>query len=214
MIYPYRMIYFFGADGTGKTTQANLAASNLRKHGFKVWRASIKQHHTFAYMFLKLMPSKNLQGESVHYYGFSDNLTAKIRAPWKILELASVFPALIYKIYIPMLLGYIVVCDRYLFDTLATLSYFLKDPRILSGLPSKILQCFIPKKSLLVLFEAENIDIFTRKQDEPLTLKLLEYYRQSYRQLTWWSGRKIITINTSKLSVKEVQTQMLTAMGF
>lgn len=203
------MIYFFGSDGTGKTTHADLVSSYLNMKGFKTWRASVKQHHTLSFLFLKLLTRKSPQGQATNYYGFPDDLACKIRTPWKILELASLAPAVFYRVLIPLSMGYVVVCDRYLLDSLVTLSYFLKEPKITLGTIAKLSVKLIPQNSFLVYFEADTNVILQRKKDEPLTPQLVEYYKNAYRDLAKWSGLTIIAMDTSADSVKEVQDKIL-----
>ncbi len=203
------MVYLFGSDGTGKTTHADLLALYLERKGYRTRRATVKQHHTLSYVLLKLLTYKKPDKESINYFGFDNQLGRKIRAPWKILELISVIPAVFYRVLLPLFLGYLVVCDRYLIDTLVTLSYFLKDPKILSSPASKLLLKLIPKRSLLFCFEADTNTILQRKKDEPLTVQLIDYYKNAYRHLSQWSGLRAILIDTSNNSVEEVQAKIL-----
>jgi len=203
------MIYFFGPDGTGKTTHADLTALYLRRKGYRTWRTSIKQHHTFAYLLLKLLSSGNPSGRAVSYYGFSAELKRKIRTPWKTLELVSLFPALLYRVLLPLLLGYIVVCDRYVLDTLVTLSYFLDDQRLLLSIYAKLLALMIPKNAVLFYMNANAETILKRKRDEPITLELIEYYKWAYQALVKQLKLKTITIDTSIAHVEDVQKIIL-----
>jgi thymidylate kinase len=203
------MIYFFGSDGTGKTTHADLIALYLRRKGYRTWRASVKQHHTFAYLLLKLLSGGKPGGRALSYYGFSDELKRKIRTPWKILELVSLFPALLYRVLLPQLLGCIVVCDRYVLDTLVSLSYFLKDQRLISGICAKLLASMIPKNAVLFYMNADAETILKRKRDEPITLELIEYYKWAYQTLIKQLRLKTIIIDTSIAQVENVQKIIL-----
>jgi len=204
----YRMIYFFGPDGSGKTTHADLVAASLRRRGYKVWRTSIKQHHTIAYLLLKLISMGSYNLQTFSYYGFREDITYKIRKPWKIVEFLGLIPALLYRVYIPMLMGYILVCDRYVLDTLVTLSFFLKDPKIISGSLARILLKLIPKNSLLVYFDAETKTIKARKQDEPLSIELITYYRYMYAFLSRLYNLDVVKIETTHVPINDVQRKI------
>ena len=203
-----RMIYFFGPDGTGKTTHAELTSQYLRKRGYKTWRVSVKQHHTFSYLLLKLL-SGGKHGQAISYYGFDDGLKQKIKTPWKILELLSLFPAILYRVLLPLLLGYTVICDRYVLDTLVSLSYFLDDQKLISSIFAKLLTSMIPKDSVLFYMNADTKVILQRKRDEPITQKLIEYYKWAYEALMEQLKLKIITIDTSIARVEDVQKIIL-----
>ncbi len=200
------MIYFFGPDGTGKTTHAELVWIYLRKKGYRAWRTSIKQHHTFSHLLLNLISAhKNPNGQAISYYGFSSELKQRIKTPWKILELISLLPAIIYRVFLPSLLGYIVICDRYVLDTLVALSYFLNEPKLISTTCARSLVKLIPKGSLLIYLNADTSVILQRKRDEPLTAQLIEYYKKAYDALMRWLGLPVITIDTSTTTVEDVQ---------
>jgi len=199
------MIYFFGPDGTGKTTHAELTAWYLKKMGYRVWRASVKQHHTLSYLLLKLLSRKNPGTQAINYYGFNYELGRRIKTPWKILELISLLPAVVYRVLLPLCLGYIVVCDRYVLDTLVVLSYFLKEPKMISGKSAKLLVKLIPKDSLLIHLDADTDVILHRKRDELLTEQIIKYYKEAYRDLMKKLNLVAITINTGTAMIEEVQ---------
>ncbi len=209
--FPYKLVYFFGSDGTGKTTHADMISSYLAKRGLRIWRASIKQHHTLSFLFLKLFNAQK-NNSAMNYYGFNGELALRIRTPWKILELISLGPALFSRVFLPSMLGFVVVCDRYLLDTLVTLSYFLKEPNLVSGKLAQLIVKLIPKKSFLVYFEADTKIILERKKDEPLTEQLIEYYKKSYRFLARNSGLKITLIDNSACSKTVVQAKLQSLM--
>ncbi|MEM3739763.1 MAG: hypothetical protein QXP84_03110 [Candidatus Korarchaeum sp.] len=206
----YKLIYFFGPDGTGKTTHANLIADYLRLRGFKVWRSRIKYHHTFAYVLLKLMNFCGYNVNIISYYGFPKELAHKINSIWKIIEFFSLLLAIFYRIYLPMLLGYIVVCDRYVLDSIATLSYFLKDQRFSLSIFARILVELIPKNSLLVFFDAEIDVIIIRKLDEPLNAKLIMYYKRIYLMLLKMYNLKVEKIDTTGIHTWRVHEEVTT----
>ena len=203
------MIYFFGSDGTGKTTHADLVSMHLRSNGYRTTRVSIKQHHTFAFVLLKLLTRSTPQSQAVNYYGFGGDFGRRIKTPWKILEVSSLVPALFRKVFVPLSMGNVVVCDRYLLDTLVTLSYFLKEPEMVSGNLAKLLIQLIPKNSLLVYFETDTDTILKRKQDEPLTKQLVEYYKHAYRTFAGWPSLPIVMVDTTAVSIQEVQEKIL-----
>jgi thymidylate kinase len=202
------MVYLFGSDGTGKTTHADLLAKYLERNGYRIRRATVKQHHTLSYVLLKLLTYKKPDRESINYYGFNCQLGKRIRTPWKIIELVSVVPAVFYRVLLPLFFGYLVICDRYLLDTLVTLSYFLAEPKFLSSRASKVLLRLIPKRSLLVYCEADTDLILQRKKDEPLTAQLVEYYKSAYRKLSRWCGLEMVIVDTGKNSADEVQAKL------
>ncbi len=208
----YKMVYFFGPDGTGKTTQAKLVSSWLKEKGFRVWRTSVKHHHMLSYLVLKLLYSRGPKKEVISHHGFDDALARRIRTPWKFLELASLLLVIFYRVILFMLLGYVVVCDRYVLDTLVVLSYFLKNPKLMAGTSVKLVTKLIPRNSLLLYLDAETDVILWRKKDEPLTTRLIEYYRRAYKILVKQlerMGLTIVQIDTTSTSIEDVYKLVL-----
>jgi dTMP kinase len=99
-----RFVVFEGLDGSGQDTQAKLFAEYLRKQGFKVWLTS--------------EPSKDLAslGVTIRYI-----LTNEPRFPAESLQLLMVADRALHVEKIKKYLsdGYVVVCVRYLYSTLA-----------------------------------------------------------------------------------------------
>lgn len=209
----YKLIYFFGPDGTGKTTHADLIAARLRLMGFRVWRTGIKHHHTIAYLILELMKRGGYDIQMINYYGFHEKLVDKIKTVWKFIEIISFFMAWIYRVCLPALLGYIVVCDRYVLDTLVTLSYFLKDPKFIISNFARLLVKLIPKNSILFYLEADTQIIMFRKLGEPLTFELVEYYKQMYALSMKIYGIRAKNINTSTETIQSVQEKIASIIG-
>ncbi len=201
----FMLIYFFGPDGTGKTTHAELTSLYLKRKGYRAWRASVKQHHTLSYLFLRLLSLGNPQRRATNYYGFNNELKRRIKTPWKILELTSLLPAVIYRVFLPLLLGYIVVCDRYVLDTLVALSFFLKDQKLLVGASAKLLVELMPKKTLLIHLDADTDVILQRKKDEPLTERLIEFYKKGYSDILKEFRLATTYLDTSFSTTEDVQ---------
>jgi thymidylate kinase len=205
----YRLVYFFGPDGTGKTTQADLVALYLRRRGVRVLRATVKQHHTLSYLLLRLLRNNDADYLRVNYFGFDDATSQRIRRPWKVLELFSLMPAIVYRVLLPQFLGYTVVCDRYVIDTVVVLSYFLKDRHFVSGNAAKLLVRLIPKHALLIHLDTNTKTILARKRDEPLTRELVDYYRNAYYDTVQLFSLPVVTIDTTYASVEAVQQKVL-----
>lgn len=136
-------------------------------------------------------------------------LVQRIKGTWKILELISLIPAVIYRVLLPLLLGYVVICDRYVLDTLVALSYFLGEPEMISRKSARLLINLIPENSLLIHLDADTDIILQRKKDEPLTEQLIKYYKKAYRDILRRFGLVAMTIDTSIATIDDVQEAIL-----
>jgi len=197
------MIYLFGADGTGKTTHADLIDSRLRALGHKSWRAHVKHHHTFSYLLLRMFNGS--QGhDPLRYYGFGVEFKG-LNTPWKILEIISLAPAIIYRVFLPSLLGYTIVADRYVIDSLVALAYFLRDQDLITNRFGRLLLKLLPRDGLIIHLDASTKKILERKRDEPLTPQFLDWQLEAYRNLASRMDSSILTIDTTSAPVQTVQ---------
>lgn len=197
-----RLIYFFGVDGVGKTTHAALLDQYIACSGQRTTRATVKQHHTFAFVLLTLFRMMGLIDRRGFYHGFGDEFSSKIRPIWRWLELLSIIPPIVLRVYLPMILGYVVICDRFVIDTAVSVSYFLRER---SERLVYILLSLIPKRSTLILLDADPLVIMRRRSDEPITVELVRFSRSMYRELSRRVTCEVLALNTTDLSTSEVQ---------
>lgn len=204
-----RLVYFYGSDGVGKTTHAKIALYVLRRLGIPAVHTNLKLHHTLSYFILKLVLG---QGSLEWYLGFPEPTRTKIRRPLAILEILSTFIALFFRIILFWMLGYTIVCDRYVIDTLVTLSAFLGDRKILNNWFAETMLKTIPHDSLLIHLDSDANTILSRKKDEPLTRSLINYYRKIYHAYTSYLYEdrfRILVINTSRKSILDTAKKYL-----
>src|SRR4030067_2536974 len=115
------LIAFFGADGTGKSTHATLLVNNLQSHNRRVRKVWIRSPHTAAFLMANILIGVGFRRSVLNPFGIEKELPAVnmnrgIRIMWSIMELFSVMPAILFRVYIPLFLGYAVVAERYVVD--------------------------------------------------------------------------------------------------
>ena len=115
-----------GVDGSGKTTIAREITKHLVTKGFKVRMVWVKSLHTLAYLiyvfYSKLWGIEyivNPTGRIVEHY--CTQWMRKLGTLWIIIEFISVIPWIII-VYLYNIMGYLVICDRFLIDFLVTVS--------------------------------------------------------------------------------------------
>jgi thymidylate kinase len=191
-----RAIIFFGSDGTGKTTQANILVGKLRGRGIRTKKTWIRGRHTLAFVVSKVLQKLNQERPMVpdryHLWFLLDtNETIRTRV-WSLLEFVSVVPLVVYRMYVPLLLGYRVVAERYVVDTVIFNQYYIGhsfDPY------GRILMRMVPKNSLLIHLDGLERDILKRRSEDGTPLAFVEYQLKTYRSLA--STLHALTINTS-----------------
>jgi hypothetical protein len=125
---------------------------------------------------------------------------------WVFLEVIGVFPWVLFRFYLPRLLGYAVVCDRYVLDTIVSLAYTCNDESIFK-FPSSILFSFIPKDVYLVHLTGDAFALKRRSKEGRVVKNSLEFQTRHYRTLAASLNAK--TIDTSKLDVKQTQAEIM-----
>ncbi len=126
------IVVFTGIDGCGKTLVSRLLALKLSKRGLSVRILWIKSLHTLAYIVYRLFTKLHGFEYIVNPKGmiaehFCTSWMKRLGGLWGLIEFASILPWLAI-VYVYKLLGYTIICDRFLVDFLATVSLRIGDP--------------------------------------------------------------------------------------
>lgn len=118
---PGKLIAFSGIDGAGKTTQINLLMEELKAHGRQAIHFWSRGGYTRSFLIIK-KAIRGIFGRRLPPPGLSSDRDKAFRKPaisiaWMALAMCDLI--LVYGIYfrIMMLMGRIVVADRYVQDT-------------------------------------------------------------------------------------------------
>lgn len=189
-----RAIIFFGADGTGKTTQANILVGKLKVRGFKTKKIWIRGRHSLAFViskvFQKLNQEKLLAPDALA--GLIDARKTPGTRLWSLFEFVSVVPLVLSRMYVPLLLGYRIVAERYVVDTVVFNQYRFGHPFDSYG---RILLRMVPKNSLFIHLDGFDTDIIERRAEDGTPPHFIQYQLANYRSLA--STLHALTINTS-----------------
>lgn len=202
--YP-RVIVFFGPDGAGKTTHARHVIRDLRFHKRRTKWAWLRGRHSLAFFlaefftkhgYFTLLTAPN----GVSFKVFDPKLFPNFQRFWEVVEFVSVLPWIILRVHLPRILGYTVVAERYVVDTVVYLSYWLGRD-FLQHFTTKILLSFIPKDSLLFHMDAQTQLLLERARNDTVTTDYIEFQREVYCILA--KTLSATTIDTSKYTVSE-----------
>ena len=231
-----RVIAFFGPDGAGKSTQAELLVNFLSSRGFRVRRAWVRSTHTFAYLLWILFYKLNLcddrsgvlgkmrTGFAVSYlkessYGAVSPITMSppilrgvvSRWIWATIEVVSIVPVVVLQVYLPLLLGRVVVAERFVVDSIASIAYFLGEEGFAEGWHAWFLLRLVPRGTVFVFVDADYGTILLRRKEVAGPREYTEFHRRLYEKMSKIVGA--LYVNTSSLSVEEANERILGFVG-
>lgn len=159
-----------GIDGVGKTTHVNLILEYLREKGIKCQYKWLRFHHLFSLPLLafcriagytRLSTLGNSQKCSYHEFYKSRFVSAVY--PWILFFDTFLFTTV--KVYIPMLFGTSIVCDRFVYDTLIDIAVATKNHNIYKRPIGKLFLKLIPKNARFVTLVLDKSTIFSRRPE-------------------------------------------------
>ncbi len=170
-------ICLFGPDGSGKSTLALDLSRALSDKGKKVKVSWVRGTHTVASLiarFLATFPS--LRGGDNPYYHIT--IPSKLRPLWVVIEFVSIIPLWIFRVMIPNLLGYVVLCERSMVDFIVWISVTTHYPTFISSFIGRITLALALRTSSNVYVRANLSTLKSRRQGETvpsLSLQLALY---------------------------------------
>jgi hypothetical protein len=164
-----RFVYLTGADGTGKSTHARLLIAHLARLG-------VRCHHVWLrYPFFLSAPLlayarwrgyswyETREGVRHGYWAFARSRLLRALLPWTLLIDAAL--AALRRVYLPLWLGYVVVCERFVLDMLVDLAVALEEPGLYARLPGCLYRRLIPHGSAVICLDLDASTIRARRPD-------------------------------------------------
>ncbi len=228
---PARFVHFFGPDGSGKSTQVNLLVDYYQNQGIKVKKFWLRSPHTFAYLLWKFLVFIGFYRCIENAVGVQVKIPAIQRSSflkkfWSIVELLSVLP-LIARAKLYLSRGYSLIAERYIFDTITTVAFFLDDSAFSRSIFSRIFLRFLPNETAFIFLDADFETIYKRRakfysmprstnrrffrNDEPPSPNLepysfIDFQRKLYAEFA--RSYSACVIDTSNSSVEETFSQI------
>ena len=199
------LICFMGIDGSGKTTLAKRLVEELTKHSIKcgyLWWLEAENSVLRRTLRFLNHPSNEKSGESKLYNPRkSPNFFMRI---YQYLALLDYLRQLISKVWLPINLGKVVVCDRYIYDTIIAFSIEFNYPQRKLQRMLKLFSSLSPKPDIFFLVDVPEGVAFKRKDDIP-SIESLSKPMAMYRELGKQMDVKIID---GTKNLKELNTYL------
>lgn len=202
-------ICFVGIDGSGKTTLATMLNEAIKEHGVRskcVYGRFISVLLKFLVEFTKKLLS--LRGKNMNDYAqraatkeqlFKNRLLAHIYHYFVFLDyLFQIF----IKIRLPLMLNQSIICDRYIYDTVADLAvdFSYTNERTQSLLRNYLR--FAPKPDLVFFIDLPEEVAFQRGKEDIPSPAYLSKRRGIYLRMSQWDEMVVLdgTRNIKELS--------------
>ena len=157
-------VIFFGVDGVGKTTHATRLSELYMKKGYRVKRCWLRARHSLSYLVSQILlklgyPAVVKQGN----IEILDSRHLPEKRIWSLLEFISVLPWILTRMNLPLLLGYVVIAERYMVDTIVYNRYYIGEE---FSPYERILLKMIPQNALLIHLDADKQELQERRQGD------------------------------------------------
>jgi hypothetical protein len=198
-----RFIYIAGADGTGKSTQAELLAKRLKSRGVHCRRLWLRfpffsSLPLLAYARWKGFSWYEENGQARHgYWNFKNSWILRLFLPWMLLLDAAL--AAFFRIYVPLLMGTTIVCERFVLDMLVDLAVAFRDQYIFQHLSSRLYLRLLPHKTTIFVLDLDAETIQERRADLRLDRSLASKVAMFRQMATVYS----LPILSSKMPIPE-----------
>jgi dTMP kinase len=182
------VICFSGMDGSGKTTQLTKLSKCLEKRGLKYkyvrlrWAAFISFPFLAFCRMLKYTRRRVIRGTVFLEHRFYRN--SAIAKTWTWLFCVDMLMFWIYRFKIPLMMGYHVLCDRFVYDAMVDVMCDTRQPELHSSLAGRLLLSLVPNDSLTLFFDLDEQQAFKRKTDIP-SINYLAQRRKLFSQLAF-----------------------------
>ncbi|GAH62507.1 unnamed protein product, partial [marine sediment metagenome] len=129
---------------------------------------------------------------------------------WCAIEVASVLPLILFRVYIPLLLGYTLVAERYVIDSIVTIAYFINDFGFLTSLGARLLLQFIPKDAVFIHLDSDYKTLMKRRGRNVEVKNFIDFQRVAYEKMEKLVN--VISINTSILDIRQTSEKIMQAL--
>ncbi|MEM4468894.1 MAG: hypothetical protein QXS32_07520 [Candidatus Nezhaarchaeales archaeon] len=224
MFLKSKLIYILGPEGAGKTTTANLLSHYIRSGWTdKVKITEIRSSHLYVYLLKSLL----MKLGRVEYYKYPRGFLIKridrlyLSRIIKFLlfaELTAIVVLALIKVRLHLLLGYVVICTRYVIDTIIDLlAYTLVAPQgrlLVYKFIMPILLRLIPEGLPIIYLDA-NYDVLVKRYEERNSYleppNWISFYRSMSRAIlrAVLGHYKVVVIDTSSKSRSQIFKEVL-----
>ena len=199
-----------GIDGAGKTTHVKLILKYLRNKGIRCEYKWLRFHH---FVSLPLLAFCKIAGythvstlggiQKCSFHEFYRSRLISTMYPWVLLIDTVLFTTA--KVYIPMLTGTSIVCDRFVYDTLIDVAVATNDHEIYKKPVGKLYLKLIPNNARFVMLSLDKSVILSRRNE----LKDDATFDERYRLYQNFADELGIKVFNNDITIDRVNSSMI-----
>jgi thymidylate kinase len=197
------LVYFFGPDGSGKSSIAIALVEVLRARGTRVRLSWMRGTHTLASFLARVLGHFSIfKGEDNPNYMIT--IPPKMRRLWQLVEVASMLPVLMARYSLPSFMGYTVVGERYIPDFVVWVTLTTNDAHYPESFSARFLLVLSLKSQNRTYVTAAHSRLVERRRDSNPAFLMRQL--QLYGMLARAIGAQ--TLDTTYRTIEE-STQLL-----
>ncbi|MGD9131071.1 MAG: hypothetical protein PVH73_05805 [Candidatus Bathyarchaeota archaeon] len=164
------LVCIIGVDGTGKTSHTKLLVDRLTNEGLAVKYLWAGFFHFFS---LPLLAYARIMGftevEKVteerfvrHYQFYESRFLSKF---YPISLFIDTLISTFLRVNLQLLLGKVVICDRFIYDTFVHLMMTLRNPALMHGKIARLYFRLMPKNNIVIVLRTKQLIAMHRRED-------------------------------------------------
>jgi len=134
-----------------------------------------------------------------------------LRLFWAVIELVSVVPVILFRVYMPLFLGYTVIAERYVVDTIVTIAYYTNDLGFLQSRTARLLLRFVPKNTVFIHLDSDYSTLIKRRGHVVEAFDFIKFQRIGYKMIG--NAVEATFIDTSYVSIEQTSIRILHRLG-
>ncbi|MBC7262853.1 MAG: nucleotidyltransferase family protein [Chloroflexi bacterium] len=207
------LVTLSGVDGAGKTSHARVleqAFGGCHIRTRYVWSRS----GSSSLMTAAIRLGKRLRGRDAHRgIPNSDRIAARVhafRSPWvrhiwAWLTAVDLLGQYTLRTRIPLLMGWVVICDRYVYDALAEWTAYFEDEAVLNSLPARLLLALSPRPAKGYVLDLPP-EIASERSADDLPADFMARQRQAYLALAKRYDLCVVDASRERIAVADELT--------
>jgi len=215
------LVCFVGIDGSGKTTIAKSMINDMEQLGIRcryVWSRGTPKVFmpliTFVKKFILRTSRRVLSTDEGNPFNRSLASNTLLSRLWRTMLIIDSLLQVTFSVRIPLKMGTVVVCDRYIFDQMVDIAVDLRLSTIqLERWANNSVYKLFPRPDLTFLMDIDEAKAFARQQSDVRSVSELGLRRAHYQLLSRINHMIVIDASEEYATVsREIRHYLVNSM--